>query len=143
MANFKKVIHQGMILNDGEKMSKSKGNTINPDEYDQDELRFYLMFIGHYFDGGSWSDRNIAGITRFINRFKEWMSRTGEDTIDIFTFREKIFSYTEAFKFNKVVSEFMTLVNNNRTKNLSPEIQDELIAILTIYMPGLKVKELA
>lgn len=132
-----------MILNDGEKMSKSKGNTINPDEYDQDELRFYLMFIGHYFDGGSWSDRNIAGITRFINRFKEWMSRTGEDTIDIFTFREKIFSYTEAFKFNKVVSEFMTLVNNNRTKNLSPEIQDELIAILTIYMPGLKVKELA
>ena len=56
---FTKVIHQGMILNNGEKMSKSKGNVINLDSYDSDEIRFYLMFIGHYFDGGSWNDKNI------------------------------------------------------------------------------------
>ena len=135
---FKKVIHQGMILNDGEKMSKSKGNVINPDDYDQDELRFYLMFIGHYFDGSSWSDKNISGIRRFIGRFKEWMSREGSDTIDIEPFKEKIFNYTEAFKFNKVVSEFMTLVNNHRTKNITPEIKSELIEIIKIYMPGFK-----
>lgn len=137
---FKRVIHQGMILNEGEKMSKSKGNTINPDNYDQDVLRFYLMFIGHYFDGGSWSDQNIAGINRFINRFKEWMSREGTDVIDIDSFKQKIFGYTESFKFNKVVSEYMTLVNKERTKNITPEIKEELISLLECYMPGLKNK---
>ena len=135
---FKKVIHQGMILNNGEKMSKSKGNTINPDDYDSDELRFYLMFIGHYFDGGSWSDNNIKGIRKFISRFKEWMSREGKDDIDIEPFKQKVFNYTESFKFNKVVSEFMILVNNNRNKNIKPEIKEELISILKIYIPGIE-----
>jgi leucyl-tRNA synthetase len=128
-----------MILNEGEKMSKTKGNTINPDDYDQDELRFYLMFIGHYFDGGSWSDKNISGIKRFINRFKEWMSREGDDAIDIDDFKNKVFNYTESFKFNKVVSEFMILVNNNRTKNIKPEIKSEIIDIIKIYMPGFNI----
>jgi leucyl-tRNA synthetase len=137
---FKRVIHQGMILNEGEKMSKSKGNTINPDNYDADILRFYLMFIGHYFDGGSWSDQNINGINRFVNRFKEWMSREGADVIDVPAFKTKICNYTESFKFNKVVSEFMTLVNKERTKNLTPEIKSELITILEIYMPDIKNK---
>jgi leucyl-tRNA synthetase len=137
---FKRVIHQGMILNEGEKMSKSKGNTVNPNDYDPDFLRFYLMFIGHYFDGGSWSDKNIVGIQRFFNRFKEWVSREGNDDLDINTFQKKIFEYTESFKFNKVVSEFMTLVNKERTKNLKPEIKEQLISILEIYMPGLRDK---
>jgi len=135
---FKKVIHQGMILNEGEKMSKTKGNTINPDDYQSSILRFYLMFIGHYFDGGSWSDKNINGINRFINRFKEWMSREGNDEIDIETFKNKVFNYTESFKFNKVVSEFMTLVNKERLKNLKPESKEALISILEIYMPDLR-----
>lgn len=137
---FLKVIHQGMILNEGEKMSKSKGNTINPDDYDSDELRFYLMFIGHYFDGGSWSDKNINGIKRFINRFKEWMSRTGEDEIDIESFRKKVFSYTESFKFNKVVSEFMTMLNSFKSRNLTINQKEEIISILEIYMPGIRSK---
>jgi leucyl-tRNA synthetase len=137
---FKKVIHQGMILNEGEKMSKSKGNTVNPDDYDPDFLRFYLMFIGHYFDGGSWSDKNMVGIERFVNRFKEWVSREGEDEIDIEAFQKKVFDFTESFKFNKVVSEFMTLVNKERTKNLKPEIKEKLISILEIYMPKIKEK---
>jgi leucyl-tRNA synthetase len=133
---FKRLIHQGMILNEGEKMSKTRGNVINPDNYDPDQLRFYLMFIGHYFDGGSWSDQNISGIKRFIGRFKEWMSREGDETIDIEGFKQKIFGYTESFKFNKVVSEFMTLVNNNRDKNLDPSERNELIELIQIYMPG-------
>ena len=137
---FKKVIHQGMILNEGEKMSKSKGNTVNPDDYDPDFLRFYLMFIGHYFDGGSWSDKNMVGIERFFNRFKEWVSRDGEDEIDVAAFQKKIFDFTESFKFNKVVSEFMTLVNRERTKNLKPEIKEKLISLLEIYMPKIKDK---
>jgi len=136
---FKSVRHQGMILNDGEKMSKSKGNTINPDDYDPDELRMYLMFIGHYFDGGSWSDKNIKGIRRFIGRFKEWMSREGDHVIDIEPFKEKVFNYTESFKFNKVVSEYMTLVNKNRKYNITPEVKKELTNILKIYIPGLEL----
>lgn len=137
---FKKVIHQGMILKDGQKMSKSKGNVVNLDGYDSDEIRFYLMFIGHYFDGGSWSDQNINGIRRFINRMKEWMSRTGEETIDVEKFKKQIFDYTESFKFNKVVSSFMILLNENKNKNLSENCKEEIIDLLSIYMPNFRIK---
>lgn len=137
---FKQVIHQGMILKDGEKMSKSKGNVVNLDDYDSDEIRFYLMFIGHYFDGGSWSDQNINGIRRYISRMKEWMSRDGLDTIDLKKFKETISAYTESFKFNKVVSSFMILYNENKKKNLTFECKKEILDILSIYMPNIKEK---
>jgi len=133
---FTKVIHQGMILNNGEKMSKSKGNVVNLDNYDSDEIRFYLMFIGHYFDGGSWSDQNINGIRRFIGKMKEWMSRTGTETIDMVKFKKQVFAYTESFKFNKVVSSFMILLNENKSKNLTDECKQEIVAVLSIYMPN-------
>lgn len=135
---FKKVIHQGMILNDGQKMSKSKGNTISPDNYDSGELRFYLMFLGHYFDGGSWDDSRFKGIQKFIRRFKSWMLEDGEDTIEnIEDFQKKIFDYTESFKFNKVVSEFMILYNNNKSKKLNLSDKQRLTDLLKIYIPNL------
>lgn len=137
---FKRVIHQGMILNNGEKMGKSKGNTIDPDKYDADELRFYLMFIGHYFDGGGWSDERLSGIQRFIKRFKEWMSKTGDETIDVQSFQDMVFKYTENFKFNKVVSSYMTLLNEHKNKSLTAENKAALIDTLAIYMPGIKAK---
>jgi len=137
---FKRVINQGMILNEGEKMSKSKGNAISPDNYENDCLRFYLMFIGHYFDGGSWSDKNISGIRRFIGRMKEWMSRTGQESLDLSKFKAQIFDHTEKFKFNKVVSEFMILLNNNKSKDLSSDSKEEIISLLEIYMPGIRSK---
>jgi leucyl-tRNA synthetase len=137
---FTKVIHQGMILKDGQKMSKSKGNVVNLDNYDSDEIRFYLMFIGHYFDGGSWSDQNINGIRRFIGRMKEWMSRTGEETIDVEKFKKQIFNYTESFKFNKVVSSFMILFNENKNKELTTECKNEILDLLQIYMPSIREK---
>jgi leucyl-tRNA synthetase len=135
-----KLVHQGMILNGGEKMSKSKGNVVNLDGYDPDEIRFYLMFIGHYFDGGSWSDENIIGIRRFINRMKTWLDKTGEETIDIETFKKTIFDFTDAFKFNKVVSSFMILLNQNKNKALIPECKEQLIQLLEIYTPGIRAK---
>jgi len=130
---FKKVIHQGMILNDGEKMSKSKGNVINPDNYDPKVLRFYLMFIGHYFDGGSWNDENMKGIERFFKRFELWTSVNGIDTVDIEKFKEQIFNYTDAFKFNKVVSSFMTFYNQNKKLRLTQQQNKEIIELLKIY----------
>ena len=135
-----KLVHQGMILNGGEKMSKSKGNVVSLDGYDPDEIRFYLMFIGHYFDGGSWSDENIIGIRRFINRMKTWLDKTGEETIDIESFKKNIFDFTDAFKFNKVVSSFMILLNQNKNKALTPECKEELIQLIEIYMPGIRAK---
>lgn len=138
---FKKVVHQGMILKDGQKMSKSKGNVVNLDSYDSDEIRFYLMFIGHYFDGGSWSDQNISGIRKFISRMKVWMNKEeGNDTIDLSKFRKTIFDYTESFKFNKVVSSFMILLNENKNKNLTSECKKEIIELLEIYMPNITTK---
>jgi leucyl-tRNA synthetase len=135
-----KLVHQGMILNNGEKMSKSKDNVVSLDGYDSDEIRFYLMFIGHYFDGGSWSDENIIGIKRFIGRMKTWLNKTGEDTIDIDKFKKTIFDFTEAFKFNKVVSSFMILMNQNKNKSLTPKCKEELIKLMEIYTPGIRNK---
>lgn len=133
---FKKVIHQGMILKDGEKMSKGRGNVISPDGYKPNELRLYLMFIGHYFDGGSWNDNNFKGIPRFIRRFSTWLDSEGTEEIDIESFKEKIFNFTEAFKFNKVVSEFMILYNSNKSKKLKKEQIQELKELFNIYAPN-------
>ncbi len=70
---FKSLTHQGLILGpDGLKMSKSKGNTISPDEYinqyGADVFRMYLMFGFSYADGGAWSDDGIRSVARFIER---------------------------------------------------------------------------
>lgn len=137
---FTKVIHQGMILNNGEKMSKSKGNVVNLDNYDSDEIRFYLMFIGHYFDGGSWNDQNINGVKRFIQRFSNWMQKEGTETIELSKFKKQIFDYTESFKFNKVVSSFMILFNENKNKELTTECKNEILDLLQIYMPSIREK---
>lgn len=137
---FNKVIHQGMILNNGQKMSKSKGNVVNLDNYDSDEIRFYLMFIGHYFDGGEWSDKSFIGMKRFINRLKEWFKKEGTATIDVQNFKETIFNYTKTFKFNKVVSSFMILLNENKHLNLTTDCKNELTNLLEIYMPDVKNK---
>jgi len=137
---FETMVHQGMILNNGEKMSKSKGNVIDPTAYDSDELKFYLMFIGHYFDGGSWSDQNINGVRRFINNFKKWMTLPdGDVEIDIAKFETEIFNFTKAFKFNKVVSSFMILLNANKTKQITATQRQKLIELVRIYMPNFTI----
>lgn len=139
---FHKLIHQGMILNNGEKMSKSKGNVINPSDYDADELRFYMMFIGHYFDGGTWSDQNINGVKRFKMNFKKWLNQKGfVEYIDLAKFEETIFNFTKAFKFNKVVSSFMILLNENKKKKLSEYQKQRLLELIQIYMPGFTLED--
>lgn len=135
---FKRCIHQGMITHQGEKMSKSKGNVINPDAYNQDELRLYLMFIGHYFDGGDWDDSKISGIRRFIGRFDKWTSSAidGGEKIDLTAFTKQIDGYVEAFKFNKVVSSFMEFYNHNKNKTIDIETAEELKSIFKVFAPG-------
>ncbi len=69
---FHRLRHQGTITKNGAKMSKSKGNVVNPDafveQFGSDTFRMFLMFMGPYEDGGDWSDRGILGIRRFLDR---------------------------------------------------------------------------
>jgi leucyl-tRNA synthetase len=69
---FKRLYNQGIILGeDNEKMSKSRGNVVNPDDYVEkmgaDTVRTYLMFLGPWYGGGPWSSQNIQGPFRFLN----------------------------------------------------------------------------
>jgi len=69
---FPKLRHQGIITNKGAKMSKSKGNIVNPDDfvatYGSDTFRVYLMFMGSYGEGGDWDDSGIVGVARYLGR---------------------------------------------------------------------------
>ena len=69
---FRRFRAHGMIVKDGHKMSKSRGNVVNPDEYIEkygaDTFRLYLMFLGPYTAGGDFRDEGIVGVTRFLHR---------------------------------------------------------------------------
>src|SRR5688500_19605235 len=69
---FKRFRAHGMIVREGAKMSKSRGNVVNPDEYFEewgaDAFRTYLMFVGAFEEGGDFRDRGISGVKRFLDR---------------------------------------------------------------------------
>jgi leucyl-tRNA synthetase len=135
---FKKVIHQGMIVKNGAKMGKSKGNAVNPDEYDANELRMHLMFIGPYFEGGEWND-NVSGIRRFFNRVKIWLDALGTDVVDMTELEKTLDSMVMSFKFNKVVSSFMEFYNKNKSKRMDAASSDRFASLLKVFAPTLEV----
>jgi leucyl-tRNA synthetase len=135
---FKKVIHQGMITKNKTKMSKSLGNVVNPDDFNPDELRMHLMFIGPYFEGGDWEDAQITGVRRFLNKMKSWLEKSSDAGVefDFFDFKSKIDWNVERFKFNKVVSLFMETYNKNKDVILSKKSAKEMSDILKVFAPG-------
>jgi leucyl-tRNA synthetase len=147
---FLHLIHQGTITNQGAKMSKSKGNVVNPDQfienYGSDVFRMYLMFMGPYELGGDWSDKGIAGTDRFIQRtyelfhkFSDLMNQVTTENVyelDQLNDNEKLIykkvnqtikKYDEEinhFRFNTAIAAMMELLNELKKLELcSKEIQ--------------------
>ena len=127
---FKKLLNQGMILGaDHQKMSKSRGNTVNPDDiikqYGADTLRAYILFMGPFDQDAIWSTETINGTHRFIKRFwtlfndaieeekKGIISMDEEREISLMTDKmiQRITEQIEHFKFNTMISSFMEWLN--------------------------------
>lgn len=132
---FRKVFHQGMITANGAKMSKSKGNAVNPDEFDPDELRMYLMFLGPYNEGGDWNASGINGVKKFLNRMAAWLKVEGDDTIDTESLEKSIESNIASWKVNKVVSDLMIFYNLNKGKKPNNSSRERIRSILSCFAP--------
>lgn len=130
---YQKRIQHGIILGpDGQKMSKSKGNVINPDEmvakFGADTLRAYIMFIGPYDQESAWSNSNIQGVYRFLKRL--WSNfdkvKTTHDTDEILVKLnqtvESVTSDLENFHLNTIISGLMEMNNLiEKVETISPE----------------------
>ncbi|MBQ9680376.1 MAG: leucine--tRNA ligase [Ruminococcus sp.] len=120
---YAKRTSHGMILGaNGEKMSKSRGNVVNPDdivnEYGADTLRLYEMFIGDFEKAAPWSTNSVRGCRKFIERFWNLQEiMTGEDFIrpevekDFHKTIKKVGNDIENIKFNTAIAALMALIN--------------------------------
>lgn len=153
---FKKLFHQGIILGeDGEKMSKSRGNVVNPetiiDAYGSDTLRLYLMFLGPLEAMKPWNTKGIEGIARFLR--KAWRLVVGEDgelqanlqpeaTLDKETERilhasiQKVTEDYEALAFNTAISQMMICLNHlTKATELPRQAVEDFIRLLAPLAP--------
>ncbi|MBS5936747.1 leucine--tRNA ligase [Clostridium sp.] len=131
---FKSLTHQGLILGpDGLKMSKSKGNTISPNdyisEYGSDVFRMYLMFGFAYVEGGAWSDDGLKSVARFVDRIERYLEtaieaiKKGENNKTTIDKAEKELNFwlhnaikgvtedSEKMQFNTAIARMMEFVN--------------------------------
>ncbi len=144
---YNKRTSHGMILaENGEKMSKSRGNVINPDDiinnYGADTFRLYEMFIGPFDQVAMWSDDSLMGVYRFIgkifNLFKK-VYKTEASTKDLRAMHKCILEVTERIdqmKFNTAVSSLMTYVNYMSASDKIPVILYEtLLKLLSPFVP--------
>lgn len=147
---FKRLVHQGLVTNKGAKMSKSKGNTVSPDEfvdyYGSDVFRMYLMFMGPFTDGGDWSDSGIKGIARFVQRLWRFMSAktkarhadAKEVTAALHKAIKAVTDGLEKMNFNTAISNLMELLNElEKHENVSVETARTVAKLLSPIAPHL------
>ncbi|MHC4616942.1 MAG: leucine--tRNA ligase, partial [Planctomycetota bacterium] len=157
---FKKLVNQGMILGeDGQKMSKSRGNVVNPDkvvaDYGADSMRLYEMFMGPLEATKPWSMQGVEGVHRFLN--KVWRMIIDEDGDPFTTCKsdlvsdheghkktlrllhqtiKKVGDDVESFDFNTAISAMMIFVNHlSRQADRPKSVIEKFILILAPFAP--------
>jgi len=158
---FKRLFTQGMIVKDGAKMSKSKGNVVSPDEliaqYGADTVRLYTLFIGPPEKDAEWNDKGVEGAYRFLGRLwrfiegiDAWKAEGQVTAKDIDRKRhETIHKVTtdmeQGFRFNTAISRCMELLNEiylfsvktEEEKKLLKDVAQDLVRLLAPFVPHL------
>ncbi len=154
---FRKLVHQGMILGeDSQKMSKSRGNVVNPDElierFGADALRIYEMFMGPLEAAKPWSTQGVEGVSRFLDRV--WRLYVAEDggaspllVADAPTLEtrrvlhqtiRKVTEDLEALKFNTAIAQMMVFVNElTRLERRPRAVLEPFVLVLAPFAPHL------
>ena len=141
---FKKLLNQGMIQgSDGQKMSKSRGNVVNPDEiikeYGSDVFRMYEMFMGPFEGSAPWNTEGISGIKRFLNKsWKILLSENSQKDSNEKIRHKTILKVTddiEKFSFNTCLSSLMIYLKNLEENGSSEEDKDTFLKLLTPFAP--------
>ncbi|MFC1781037.1 leucine--tRNA ligase [Planctomycetota bacterium] len=153
---FKKLVNQGMILGqDGQKMSKSRGNVVNPDkviaDYGADSMRLYEMFMGPLEAIKPWNMQGVEGVHRFLQKL--WRAVVDKDTgelddmvrdtqADEPTLRllnqtiKKVGDDIENFGFNTAISAMMIFVNHvGKLSNIPKSVVEKIVLVLAPFAP--------
>lgn len=144
---YNKRTSHGMILaENGEKMSKSRGNVVNPDDiieqYGADTLRLYIMFIGDFEKAAPWSQSSIRGCRRFVERVislsenvKDGEQYSEKNIIAVNKTIKKVGEDIESLKFNTAIASMMSLVNVFYENGVNRAEFGTLLALLNPFAP--------
>ncbi|MEG2177226.1 MAG: class I tRNA ligase family protein, partial [Oscillibacter sp.] len=150
---YAKRTSHGMILgNGGEKMSKSKGNVVNPndivEQYGADTMRTYIMFLGDFEKSASWSNEAVKGSKRFLDRV--WnLAEAASDSYEVTPANEaaihrtikKVTDDIDDLKMNTAIAAMMTLVNEFYANGATRGDMKDLLLLLSPFAPHI-VEEL-
>lgn len=150
---FHKLVNQGMILGeDGEKMSKSRGNVINPDsvvkEYGADTLRLYEMFMGPLEKTKPWSMNGVKGVYNFLNRAHRFFmdknnycedgTEQTSNVKELHKLMKKVTGDIEQLHFNTAISQMMIFVNHvYKTGKVTKHTAEMFALVLSPFAPHL------
>jgi leucyl-tRNA synthetase len=149
---FKQLRLHGWILRDGAKMSKTKGNVVNPDEYVQlygaDVMRGQMLFGGSYTESSDFRDSAISGIVRFHRKVTDWVT-VGSDLVSAQVVDEdkarrvihkaikKVGEDLPALSFNTAIATLMETMNALRDYKLSPQVHHEVARLFVLILAPL------
>lgn len=148
---FQKLFHQGMILgSNGEKMSKSRGNVVNPDEilisHGADALRVYEMFMGPLESGLPWSENGLDGVRKWLERVNRFFTQIAEYTDENDGSLDKVYHQTvkkvssdiDSLNFNTAVSQMMVFINEAyKNKKIYRPYAEGFIKLFSTFAPHL------